>query len=300
MKWSQYLGEDGYVIYLFHGVIPAQTHPVRNYTRKHIPVDEFGAILDDLSRAGTPVAMGDIRQAGEAGTRLPPRAFAITFDDGFENNVSVALPQLERRKIPATFYVTTDFVDRNCLGWIDQVEQGMEAAADVVLDMPKYGIVGRARTVQEKNALLDVVRVRMKTRSDADLYAFAEAAVRQMGVNDPEPDRWLDQKMTWAQVRDLHRHPLCLVGGHSHCHRILSFLSARELERDIETSLCLLQEKAGVGPVHYSYPEGLIHCYSPAVIACLKEQGVRCCPTAIEGMNRVGADLFHLKRIMVS
>jgi peptidoglycan/xylan/chitin deacetylase (PgdA/CDA1 family) len=38
--------------------------------------------------------------------------FAVTFDDGFENFLTEALPELERRKIPATVFVIADGMDR--------------------------------------------------------------------------------------------------------------------------------------------------------------------------------------------
>ena len=90
------------------------------------------------------------------------------------------------------------------------------------------------------------------------------------------------------------------IGGHSHTHAILSFLSPAALNNEINTSLRLLQDKAGVASTHYSYPEGLAHCYSDAVISELKKFGVQCCPTAIDGVNRPGIDPFHLNRIMVA
>ena len=69
---------------------------------------------------------------------------------------------------------------------------------------------------------------------------------------------------------------------------------------EIEKSLTLLSEKAEISPTHYSYPEGLEHCYSDCVIERLKKYGVQCCPTAIEGRNPSGMDPFELRRVMVA
>jgi len=68
---------------------------------------------------------------------------------------------------------------------------------------------------------------------------------------------------------------------------------------EIQISIKLLKENAGIAPKHYSYPEGQEIDYSDKVIKELKSRGVLCCPTAIDGMNNLSTDLFHLKRIMV-
>jgi hypothetical protein len=68
------------------------------------------------------------------------------------------------------------------------------------------------------------------------------------------------------------------------------------LDAEHDRSLELLCGALGRPVGHYSYPEGLAHCYSDAVIAALRERGVICCPTAEPGVNPPGADLFRLRR----
>ena len=105
--------------------------------------------------------------------------------------------------------------------------------------------------------------------------------------------------MSWMQVSEANKSDLLTIGGHSHTHSILSYLNSEQLNYEIDTSLELLDKKADVQSLHYSYPEGLKHCYSDNVIKELKKRGVRCCPTAISGKNNASDDLFHLRRIMI-
>ena len=294
------LQDEAVTIYLLHGVVSESRHRVRNYTHKHICAAQFDQLLADLLNAGSPVSMADIVDATLSHRTLPSRAFAMTFDDGFENNYSVAAPILKRYGVPATFYVTTNFIDHNQLSWIDEIEYAVENVDVVCSAQPFATATDTFRTVEEKQELLDGIRRYVKGHPSLDPYAFAEEFRRGLGVGPPIPDPSLDQKLTWDQIRELQRDSLFTIGGHGVTHRILTHLDVAELESEVRTSIERLHRETNHVPVLYSYPEGLAHCYSDEVIKCLKENGILSCPTAEDGINVVGDDLFRLKRIMVT
>src|SRR3990167_4977340 len=124
--YSDLLTNDAVVIFLLHGVIHQQTHLVRNYTQKHITSDNFYFFLKDLSHAGTPLSMHDVFEYVTKRKPFPAKSFVISFDDGFENNFSIARPLLRQFSIPAIFYVTTDFIENNHMSWIDRIEYVVE------------------------------------------------------------------------------------------------------------------------------------------------------------------------------
>lgn len=298
--WSAHLQDGALAIFLFHGVVSRPASPVRNYTRKHLPLDEFAGIIADLTAHGTPLSMPDVVAHTAQGTPWPRRAFAVTFDDGFRNNYALAAPVLADRKVPATFYVTTGFIESNGASWIDLIEFAVERTAAVRLDIAAIGIRGRWVTPAEKRALLDDVRRAVKTDRTIDPYAVVAEIWQQTGVSELEVDPELDQKMTWDEVRALAADPLFTVGGHSHTHRIMEFLPQPELEDEVATSMRLLAANVPGRIDHYSYPEGLAHCYSDRVIELLRRHGIRCAPSAEHGVNAPAADLFRLKRVMVA
>lgn len=74
-------------------------------------VDDFRRHLDELERWGARVMpLDEAMTALEAGT-LPPRAVALTFDDGYASVLETAWPLLRERGMPATFYVSSGYVD---------------------------------------------------------------------------------------------------------------------------------------------------------------------------------------------
>jgi peptidoglycan/xylan/chitin deacetylase (PgdA/CDA1 family) len=296
-----YLTSDGSVaVFLFHGVVESSDYQVRNYTKKHLLAGEFRRTLESLARKGMPLSMDEVSSICCSGQKFPPGAFAITFDDGFENNVSVARPILESLKIPAAVYVTSRFVDENLMSWTDRIEFALEHTKIRSCRLPwrdaPQGIGGR----DDKIVLLDDIRREVKGNCVMNVEALIADIFAQLEIAPvTSSDDPLDKKMSWWQVRNWLA-PGYVIGGHSHTHAILSFLSPAELAREINTSLELLRDRAGIVTSHYSYPEGLAHCYSPAVISALLGRGIACCPSAIEGVNPPGTDPFQLRRIMVA
>ena len=295
------LSDDGIAIFLFHGVITRQRHRVRNYTGKHLLLDPFALCMKRMAQEGRPLSMDDVLAHCDSGEPFPPRAFAITFDDGFENNLSVAAPVLANLGIPMMIYATSGFVEHNGMSWIDRIEYAVEDAPAQSLAVDWVESAFPLSDAASRIEFLKAVRRYVKNDPRCDANAFADALCERLGkpgrLSSDDP---LDLKMSWQQIRAAHEGGLVSFGGHSHTHPILSFLSSERLAEELDSSLGLLQSRSGIGPTHFSYPEGLEHCYSQNVIDELRSRDVRCSPTAIDGINAAGADPFHLRRIMVA
>ncbi len=293
---------DGHIaIFLFHGVIKKQSHAVRNYTGKHIESELFARCIQRLKSVGTSLTMDQVLYYHQSNDVIPKNAFAITFDDGFENNLSIAAPILFAENVSATIYITTSFVENNCMSWIDLIEHAVEETS-----LDKYRsnwseMIYDLSTTEGRIDFLKEVRRYVKGSSVCSPIQFADLLCTELGIeNVPESLDLLDKKLTWDQIKSMNSNDLISFGGHSHTHPILSYLSENELRREVSISLDLLKSKGHVGPTHYSYPEGQEYCFSDQVISVLKEHGVECCPTAIDGVNTTSIDPFHLKRILVA
>ena len=70
----------------------------------------FKEQLDLIGSLGSFASLDEIRMEQLSGRRDRLKV-AITFDDGYRENMDTAIPELLRRKIPCTYFVATDFVE---------------------------------------------------------------------------------------------------------------------------------------------------------------------------------------------
>ncbi len=80
----------------------------------HVFDDErrgFETQLDYLAGFGDFMALGDVVTLLQSGEPIDGRYFCVTFDDGFKNCLTNALPILLARRIPAAFFLATDYID---------------------------------------------------------------------------------------------------------------------------------------------------------------------------------------------
>ena len=112
---------------------------------------------------------------------LPPRAMAITFDDGYEDNASVALPVLQRHGLPATFFVATGFLDGGRM-WNDTVIEAIRRTAKATLDLRDVsaGSFGSydVATAEAKRSAIGHILLKAKYLPPAERHAFGETLAR--------------------------------------------------------------------------------------------------------------------------
>lgn len=94
-------------VLLYHKI--GQTPPERDPYRMTMPPQMFAQQMDTLHRRGWHcLPLVDIVKAQIEKRTLPPRSFAITFDDGYRDNYTAALPILKRHGFTATIFLVAD------------------------------------------------------------------------------------------------------------------------------------------------------------------------------------------------
>jgi peptidoglycan/xylan/chitin deacetylase (PgdA/CDA1 family) len=238
-----------------------------------------------------------------AGEELcPPRSFAITFDDGFRNNLTVAAPILRELGIPAAIYVTTDFIDNDALSWVDRIEAAVEHTPlqSIRGPWPVSDLYPLSDT-RQRIAFMSEVRRVAKVDPSIDLDAFADELVELLlGGSTITREDILDSKLSWHEVRKLATDDLFTIGGHGMTHRILGFLSEEESTVEIDQSLTRLRDEVAPATLHYSYPEGFPGSYTEREALRLADWKSATAVTTTPGYVSPGDAALELNRFFIA
>ena len=188
-------------IYLFHGVINKKINSIRNYTGKHIEKNKFIRLINKLSKHGNPVSIDDAILFFKGQKNIKPKSFVITFDDGFYNNVSIAYPILKKLNIPFTIYLTTKFIDKNYMSWVDKIEYCVDKTKLKEIITPRYNKYFLIRNNQEKINLMKFIRKKVKSDKKCNPNFFAKKINKILGfTNDIASNQIIDKKLSWKDV----------------------------------------------------------------------------------------------------
>src|SRR5262245_41899615 len=107
------------IVLIYHPVVPEGTLASKRFgIERSLPARVFDAQLRFMLRHFVPVRASQAQDPSPA-----PMRFAVTLDDGYEDNFRVAAPILQRLGVPATFYVVSDFVGTDRLFWWEQLAE---------------------------------------------------------------------------------------------------------------------------------------------------------------------------------
>ncbi|HWP02354.1 MAG TPA: polysaccharide deacetylase family protein [Gemmatimonadaceae bacterium] len=228
---------------------------------------------------------------------LPPRAVAVTFDDGTHDFEVRARPILERYRIPATVYVTTFYVHFQRPVFPVTCSYLLWKGRSRSLFLP--GVLDRTPV-----SLADA-KARQRVLGDIVVYA------RDNGFSAEEKDELLGRLAAALRIDygDLvGRRLLTLMNVaeiatvasagfdiqlHTHRHRMPRERSL--FMREIEDNRASLEAIVGYRPSHFCYPSGE---YFDSAVVWLRESGIQSAVTCDTGLASAHVDPLLLPRIV--
>jgi peptidoglycan/xylan/chitin deacetylase (PgdA/CDA1 family) len=205
------------------------------------------------------------------------RFAAITFDDGYRDNVNHALPILRRAQVPFTTYVPTGAITRELNAWWLGLRELFKLNEEV--EIPFLDRTFVCRDLAGKRAALAAVTRWVhedftRASSLGDLFAKHRISLASLC------DRYFIDE---DELRSLASEPLATIGGHTVTHAALATLAEVDISREMAQNRAYLQERLNRGINHFAYPYGSPAACGPreARLAC--EAGFR---TAVTTAHR--------------
>lgn len=186
---------------------------------------------------------------------LPRKSLIITFDDGYKDNLTLALPILEKYELPATIYVVTGLIDRTAELWWFEQEFIVRNCRDLDFRWQDKLYRWALGSTQEKYLAIQCLNDLFKKFSLSQQKSFMQALRAQCA----QKYSYENEILTWEELEKLDRHPLITIGAHTQNHPMLPHLDKSELLAELSESKASLEKHLGHQISHLAYPFGGAH-----------------------------------------
>jgi peptidoglycan/xylan/chitin deacetylase (PgdA/CDA1 family) len=235
--------------------------------------EQFDRQLNWLKTEADVIGLNDLDAAIHSRRQ---RSVLITFDDGYRDNYDLAFPVLQRHKLPATFFITTGFIDDRPVAWWDEIAWMTRHASRFEFgSRPELGELPRQPKSDDDRRLVTIRLLKLfkKLPSD-DTPAFLDeiAAATRAGrcpVTD-ESAPW----MTWAMVREIQLAGHS-IGAHTVTHPILANCTVERQRMELAGSKSRLETQLGATIDAISYPVGIPGSFSDETQQIAQQLGYR-------------------------
>ncbi|HNH52796.1 MAG TPA: polysaccharide deacetylase family protein [Nitrosomonas sp.] len=280
-------GQNGKLsILIFHRVLPAGSSSLSF----DINASQFTRIVQWLAKWFNVISLDQAVLQLVQGT-LPPRAAAITFDDGYADNLLVATPILKNYGMSATFFIASGYLDGGQM-WNDTIIESIRCCRQNHLDLTAKELGNYDLSCpQKRRKSINQILKAVKYRSSAERVYLADYISGLAKV-----DLKKDLMMTSEQVVLLRKAGMS-IGAHTVTHPILANLSTEEVKLEILSNKrfleSLLQERIGL----FAYPNGKPNLdFRFQDVQIVRSLGFDAAVTTAWGVADMQSDLMQLPR----
>jgi peptidoglycan/xylan/chitin deacetylase (PgdA/CDA1 family) len=183
----------------------------------------------------------------------PPFA-AFTLDDGCRDNLVHARPVFGRHNCPYTIFAAPAITDGTCELWWRGLEHVIARNDSIHAALEGERVVLPAATTEAKQAAWNRLYWPVRNLEQHTQRRWIREFCDAHGVNLDQLCR--DTSMTWDELRDMARDPLCTIGAHTVHHFNVKALPADEALAEMVRSADRIENELGVRPSYFAYPYG--------------------------------------------
>ena len=122
-KYLQWLHRKRIIILMYHGFYDeSKSEGIEQYGGRWCGIGQFNKQMQYLRRHYNIITLEQLVEHYLGKEKIPNNAVVITMDDGYRSNHLLAYPVLKQYQLPATVFVSTDFVENQEPLWTDRLD----------------------------------------------------------------------------------------------------------------------------------------------------------------------------------
>ena len=305
--WQRIVLRDKAVVLMYHRVLsPEEMRTTGSHPAIVVTPATFDRQMAVLKRRFAVLSVEEFAGTLKAGGAFPDFSCLITFDDGWVDNETNAVPILKRHGLPALIFLPVNFIGSRRIFWQETLTHLLVRAVRKARKSPACDTELRRFLAPAKlDYLLDV-------EDDDPRGAINVAVVAQKRMSEAFVDALLaglasrlddsltaavagDGFMNWDAVTSLSRERITF-GGHGAEHRLLTEIPGEEATAEIRESMDVLQRHVSPSVPTFSYPNGN---WNPEVASKVEATGYQLAFTTQPGFVSRGDNRFALRRVNI-
>lgn len=211
---------------------------------------------------------------------------AVTIDDGFEDNYTIAWPLLKRYGIPATVFLATDFIDSGRPPWPTRIVEILDRTTRSAMSFP---FSAQLDSLAKKLSAGRQLQRQLATVPPAERLVKLEALRAHMRV--PAGTKY--RGLSWGQVREMHEHGI-RFGSHTVFHSYLPSSSDAVVRDELCNSRRRIEGELGEPCRLFAFPDG---AFDDRSIDAVRAAGFEAAVTQVKGSNVRTTSPYALHRI---
>lgn len=246
----------------------------------------FAKMLEFIRHNFTVLSLAEFLE-GDAGSASTPPCL-LTFDDGWRDNFTTALPWLKKFQMPAIIFAVTGLIEGRETFWIERLDRVWRTASlrpqfSAALESFSQGRV----TATSFEAVVEFLK-HLPARSRDE---FLKPWLSSGGNEDCGPN----EMFTWEEASVLENDGVA-IEAHTVTHPLLVYEDAPTVEQELANSKRTIEDKLKKKVRAFAYPNG---SWNDRVRRQVQEAGYDCAFITAQGLYHQGEDAFTIRRIML-
>jgi len=233
---------------------------------------------------------------------VPNHPVILTIDDGYWDNYALAYPVLTKYNIPATIFLSTNFISKKSWLWSNKLEYILKKTSSKKFDFSLDGMIFNFDVTDflgwHKTQLTIFNYCAQISNHQKDI--LLNNLMKELNVIVPEQTDGDFLPLTWDEIIEMKKNGI-EFGSHTCSHPILSGLTKKEMEYEVAFSKAEIENKLQDSVISFCYPNGRTIDFNSDVISTVADSGYLAAVTTIAGLNHLrDEDPYALKRLSIT